>query len=248
MKTIKILALSICMALGSGCASFVASNTANAVGTESGERSIGQVIIDKSIERTAKINLYKLDSRFKQSRINIESFHSNVLLTGQVPDAHLKQLAEDNVKAMSDVKAVHNFISVGNQVSYSTIMQDLGVTANTKGLILRAPLIRDSKVLVHTEDAVLYVMGRLNQAEIADLNQVLQKVGNITKIVTLIDNIDEQKPVATATPVTGVGLSSVTTMPLQENTPVAIDPEQEQPVEHTLPEPNIQTMPASAEP
>ncbi|MGP4883871.1 BON domain-containing protein, partial [Klebsiella pneumoniae] len=53
------------------------------------------------------MNLYKLDQRFKQSRINIESFHSTVLLTGQVPDPYLKQLAEDNVKAMSDVKAVH---------------------------------------------------------------------------------------------------------------------------------------------
>ncbi len=49
-------------------------------------RSLGQVFIDSSIKRTANINLYKLDQRFKQSRINIESFHSTVLLTGQVPD------------------------------------------------------------------------------------------------------------------------------------------------------------------
>ncbi|MFV8104397.1 BON domain-containing protein, partial [Enterobacter cloacae complex sp.6730515] len=73
--------------------------------------------MDSSIKRTANINLYKLDQRFKQSRINIESFHSTVLLTGQVPDPYLKQLAEDNVKAMSDVKAVHNYITVGNKVS-----------------------------------------------------------------------------------------------------------------------------------
>ena len=79
MKTLKILTLATIVAITSGCASFVANNTSTAVGTNSGERSIGQVIIDKSIERTAKINLYKLDARFKQSRINIERFHSNVL-------------------------------------------------------------------------------------------------------------------------------------------------------------------------
>ena len=68
------------------------------VGVDSGERSLGQVFIDSSIERTANINLYKLDPRFKQSRVNIISFHSNVLLTGQVPDPYLKQLAEDNLR------------------------------------------------------------------------------------------------------------------------------------------------------
>nr|WP_282441562.1 BON domain-containing protein [Acinetobacter portensis] len=181
----------LCVASLSGCASFISGGTGTApVGTESGARSLGQVFIDNSIERTAKINLYKLDSRFKQSRVNIESFHSNVLLTGQVPDQNLKQLAEDNVRAMSDVKTVHNYITVGNQIGYSTIMQDTTVTANTRGLIMKAPVVSDSKLRIHTEDGVLYVMGRLNTAESTDLNQVLQQVGNVTKIITLIDNTD----------------------------------------------------------
>lgn len=214
----------LCVASLSGCASFISSGTGSApVGTESGARSLGQVFIDSSIERTAKINLYKLDSRFKQSRVNIESFHGNVLLTGQVPDAHLKQLAEDNVRAMSDVKTVHNYIAVGNQIGYSTIMQDTTVTANTRGLIMKAVVVSDSKVRIHTEDGVLYVMGRLNTAEINDLNQVLQQVGNVTKIITLIDNVEQSairtssfsRPVVNAQPV--------------EQTPVAIDPDQAEP-------------------
>ncbi|WP_111892932.1 BON domain-containing protein [Acinetobacter sp. MB5] len=185
-----VLAL-LCAASLSGCASFIAGETGTTpVGTQSGSRSLGQIVIDKSIERTALINLYKLDARFKQARVNIKSFHSSVLLTGEVPDEHLKQLAEDNLKAMSDVKSVHNYITVGNQVSYSTIMQDAAVTANTRALIAKAPVISDSKVLVHTENGVLYVMGRLNNGEIADLNSVLSQVGDVTKIVTLIDNID----------------------------------------------------------
>jgi osmotically-inducible protein OsmY len=199
-----------------------------AVGTESGERSLGQVFIDSSIKRTANINLYKLDHRFKQSRINIESFHSNVLLTGQVPDPYLKQLAEDNLRAMSDVKAVHNYITVGDKVNYNTIMQDSTVTANTRGLLMRAPVVSDSKVLVHTENGILYVMGRLNTAEIRDLDDVLQKVGNVSKIVTLIDNIDQPSgTVASATAATPM-IGGASTQPLVE-TPVAIDPDQTEP-------------------
>lgn len=149
-------------------------------------------------------------------------------MTGQVPDAHLKQLAEDNVKSMSDVRAVHNFITVGNQSSYTTIMQDTAVTANTRGLIMKAPVVSDSKVHVHTEDGVLYVMGRLNSAEIDDLNQVLQQVGNITKIVTLIDNVDQRSSYNTnqnfAAPAS-YAQSGV------EQTPVAIDPDTVEPTD-----------------
>ena len=225
------------MALGSGCASFIADNTHDVVGTAGGERSFGQVIIDKQIERTAKINMYKLDPRFKQSRINIESFHSHVLITGQVPDQSLSKLLEDSVTAMPDVKVVHNYITVGPQVNYSTIVQDMGVTANTKGLIARAKVLSNSKVLLHTEDGVLYVMGRLNNAEIIDLNEVLKGVGNVTKIVTLIDNLDTIQPTQQinqlSTP-SNVGLGVVATpLPTQVNfdeiTPVAIDPSQSEP-------------------
>ena len=222
VKRISILML--CVASLSGCASFISGGTGSApVGTESGARSLGQVFIDSSIKRTATINLYKLDPRFKQSRVNIESFHSNVLLTGQVPDESLRQLAEDNVKAMSDVKTVHNYITVGPQIGYSTIMQDTAVTANTRGLLVRAPVVSDSKVLVQTEDGVLYVIGRLNTAEINDLNDVLQKVGNVTKIVTLIDNIEQSAgTVASST----VATPLVNSVQPEVQTPVAIDPNQ----------------------
>lgn len=187
----------LCIASLSGCASFISQGTGSSpVGVDSGARSLGQVFIDSSIERTAKINLYKLDSRFNQARVNMESFHGNVLLTGQVPDAHLKQLAEDNVRAMTDVKTVHNFITVGGQISYTTIMQDTTVTANTRGLLMRAPVVSESKVHVHTENGILYVMGRLNSAEIEDLKSVLQKVGNVSKIITLVDNIEQQAGLA----------------------------------------------------
>ena len=56
----RIVITMMCVASLSGCASFISGGTGSApVGTESGVRSLGQVFIDSSIERTAKINLYK---------------------------------------------------------------------------------------------------------------------------------------------------------------------------------------------
>ena len=54
----RIVLTMLCIVSLSGCASFISSGTgAIPVGTESGVRSLGQVFIDSSIERTAKINL-----------------------------------------------------------------------------------------------------------------------------------------------------------------------------------------------
>ncbi len=220
----RIAIIMLCVASLSGCASFISNGTGPApVGTDLGARSLGQVFIDSSITRTAKINLYKLDSRFKESRVNIESFHGNVLLTGQVPDTHLRQLAEDNVKAMTDVKTVHNYITIGSQIGYGTIMQDTAVTANTRGLIMKAPIVADSKLNVHTEDGVLYVMGRLNSAEEKDLDEVLTQVGNVTKIVKLVDNVDQAYA--------GQGYSNSTPLMPHVQTPVAIDPNNAEPTD-----------------
>lgn len=232
----------------SGCASFLAQSTGPApLGTDSGVRTFSQVLNDNSIERTAKINTYKLDERFKYARINIASFHSAVLLTGQVSDQYLKQLAEDNVRAMSDVKTVHNYITIGEKIPYNTIVQDSIVTANIRRMLVTSPDISDTKVKVQTEDGVVYVMGKLTPSENQALINILQSTPNIVKVVSLIDLLSDAG-VATssngltqsATPATASTLNAnltrtASTTPLAsptstiDQTPVAIDPEQAAP-------------------
>ena len=174
-----------------GCASFIANNTAPApLGVPSSERSFAQVITDNGIARTAKINLYKLDDRFNRSRVNIDSFHSVVLLTGQVPDAHLKTLAEQNVKTMRDVQAVHNYITVGEQIGYNQIVQDGWITTTIRANILRSK-IRDTRVKINTEAGVVYVMGRLSGAEADKVLAMVQQVNGVQRIVSLVDSVAE---------------------------------------------------------
>ena len=88
---------------------------------------------------------------------------------------------------------------------------------------MKAAVVSDSKVRIHTEDGILYVMGRLNSAEIKDLNQILEQVGNVTKIITLIDNVEESRAV------TSSFSSPVVYAQPVEQTPVAIDPDQAEP-------------------
>ncbi len=196
-----------------GCASFVADQTGTAaIGVPSGERSLPQMLTDSSITRTALINLYKLDPRFRFSRINIDTFHSAVLLTGQVPDPHLKTLAEQNVRSMSDVKTVHNYLSVGEKINYATIMQDNLTTADVRRRILLSGL-RDTKVKVSTENSVVYVMGKLLPSELQTVTALIEQSRNVSRIVSLVDVLGE----SSSTPAPQPAAAPV-------NTPLAIEP------------------------
>lgn len=239
-KTGRIaLALSMLFSI-SGCASFVAQATGSEpLGTDSGVRSFPQVLTDNAIERTAKINMYKLDPRFKFARVNVVSYYGVVLLTGQVSDPYLKQLAEDNLKAMTDVKAVQNYIDVGDKISYETIMQDALTTADIRRKLLTTKGISDNKVRVQTENGVVYVLGKLTPSENLALVNILQNTPNINRVVSLIDNLSESgvptgNDALTTTNNNGgqqlvqPGSNSVVTTPLVE-TPVAVDPEQAPP-------------------
>jgi len=77
------------------------------------ERTIPQRLLDRSIEHTAKINVYGLKEDLQQtSRMGIDSFNSEVLLTGEVPTETLKAEVEKVVSSMPDVRRVYNEMEV----------------------------------------------------------------------------------------------------------------------------------------
>lgn len=188
---VSAIALSLSVIGLTGCSSMVAKITDSPVGVMPGDRTIAQRLRDSGIERNAKVNLYKLDSRFeKRSRVNVVSFHDAVLLTGQVPDPHLVKLASDSVKAIREVKVVHNELQVMRQSSYGDIVQDGVTKAAIRKNLLLLPYFHESRVKVEVERGVVYIMGKLSQAEVTRVLETVKKSDNILKIVSLVDIID----------------------------------------------------------
>jgi osmotically-inducible protein OsmY len=233
LTTIGIVSILSATLLVSGCSTFLADNSGTEpVGIAASDRTWGQIYTDNAIEKTASINLYKLDPRFKLSRVNITCFHGVVLLTGQVPDINLKRLASDNVKAMADVKAVQNFLTVGDEVGYNQIVQDGITTANVRKNFMLLNGFKDSRVKVVTENNVVYLMGKLPKSDVDWLVSTLQQTPNIARIVTLIDILPEVAPTIIQTPIDNRPLtinrsldnSPVDTEPTAVATPIAVDP------------------------
>jgi osmotically-inducible protein OsmY len=232
MSQVTVASVLSATLLVSGCSTFIAANSGTeSVGIAASDRTWGQIFADNSIEKTASINLYKLDPRFKLSRVNITCFHGVVLLTGQVPDANLKRLASDNVKAMDDVKAVQNYLTVGDEIGYDQIIQDGITTANVRKNFLLLKGFKDSRVKVVTENNVVFLMGKLPKSDVDWLLETLQRTPNIARIVTLIDILPEVAPSILETPIVHQSLTTnhgndttFAAEPTAVATPIAVEP------------------------
>ena len=192
MNKLLLITLFSCTTLMTGCAQMLAAASGSEpVGTGEGQRTLSQRIEDMSIERTASINLYKIDPEFKNAHVSFMSFHSNVLIAGQVLTAKQKQLAEETVTSMREVKLVHNELVVNPAVnSYLTRTKDSFISTQISTKLIFAKDFPSSQTKVLVESGVVYLMGKLTKVQTDQAIELIKSVPDITKIVKLVDYLD----------------------------------------------------------
>ena len=88
---------------------------ATITGTDAGARTPGAIIDDEFIERIAKREIRRTDTRLAAGNINVISFNGIVLLTGQVEDKALKAMAKRAVERIRKQLAMANRHLAGDQ-------------------------------------------------------------------------------------------------------------------------------------
>ncbi len=175
-----------------GCAQMIAATSGSEpVGKQEGERTLSQRIEDSSIENTANINLYKIDPEFKNANVVFMSFHSNVLITGQVTSIKHKQQVEDMVRSIREVNLVHNELVVTPQISsYLNRAKDgvLKLQIASKLTFMKEFPSSQCKVLV--ENGTVYLMAKLTRSQTEQAINTIKETPDITRIVKLVDYLD----------------------------------------------------------
>ena len=116
MSRLLTISISVLFMLCS-CAG-IQSTDANAPITADPEgRTMGEVIDDKNLRSRLLFNLDALDSRFKNANVDIHVSTGIVLILGQVPTQELVDLATTLLKDDTQVKAIHNHLSVEENIS-----------------------------------------------------------------------------------------------------------------------------------
>lgn len=172
---------------------YLTNSTEGTYGVPVTERTIPQRLLDRSIEYTAKVNIYGLQEDLQaNSRISIDSFYSEVLLTGEVPSAALKTQIEQVVSSMPDVRRVYNELNVGVSRGYSSTVHDGYITSKLMAKTAANDGVKASQLKAVTNDGVVYVMGRVTPTQQSHLIDIANSTAGITELVLLTTVVDNR--------------------------------------------------------
>jgi hypothetical protein len=188
----SLLSLSGCFPLAAGGAvmtGFVAAD----------RRSAGTQLEDQNIELKAanqmRINIGE------RAHINVTSYNRQALITGEVPTAQDKALAEQMVKGVDNVSTVLNELAVMGNTTFSERANDAITSGRVKAAIFDAKDLSSSAFKIVVERGVVYVMGRVTAREAKRVTDVITATPSVKKVVRVLDQISEEELARIAPPV-----------------------------------------------
>jgi osmotically-inducible protein OsmY len=173
-----------------GCGSMLAAMNSNAIRDDPGERTFYQQLADESIETKAIVNLHAADEGYDQAHLVIQSYNGYVLIAGQVPEERLRQMANDVVRKIRDVRRIYNELEVAAASSAMTRASDTWISSKVKTFLLAASDTPGLRVKVVAEDGVVFLLGMVTREEGSRIAAEAADVSGVQRVVSLFEYID----------------------------------------------------------
>ncbi|WP_019531271.1 BON domain-containing protein [Dasania marina] len=188
-RTISLFLLILLTLNLQGCSKIISMTTDGPLDQDEGERTTGSVIEDEVIETKILVNLDKTDQQLALAHISVTCYNGVVLLTGQVRDESLRQMAANIANDVRKVRKVHNEISVSGATSMVARSNDAWITTKLKSKMLIKPKIQGGRIKVVTENGTVYLLGLLTREEGARVAELAQQTSGVQKVVILFEYI-----------------------------------------------------------
>ena len=151
-------------------------------------RSSGMFVEDEVIE-------LKSARRIKEQlgnavHINVTSFNRNVLLTGEAPEAAMKQRIEALVMSVDNVRNIINEITISGKTSLTSRSNDSLLTSKVKSRFLHSGQFRFNHIKVITENGVVYLLGMVTRAEAENAAEIAGTTSGVLKVVKVFEYLD----------------------------------------------------------
>jgi len=154
-------------------------------------RTAGAQLEDEGIEIRANS---RIDANLgDRVHVNVTSYNRQVLLTGEVPNEQDKQLVEQVVSRVDNVRAIVNELAV---LGHSTLTQrssDALVTGRVKSNLIDAKDLYSGAFKVVTERGITYLMGRVTLREADRATEMARSTSGVQKVVRLFEIITEEE-------------------------------------------------------
>ncbi|NBS09115.1 MAG: BON domain-containing protein [Betaproteobacteria bacterium] len=157
----------------------------------SDRRTSGAQLEDQGIEIRAS-------SRIREQigsgvHINVTSYNRQVLLTGEVTKAQEKQLAEQILIRVENVRSVVNELATAPNSSMSDRANDALISGKVKASMVDSRDVFANAFKVVTERGTVYLMGRVTQREATRAVEIARGVSGVQKIIRVFEIITEEE-------------------------------------------------------
>jgi len=183
-----------------GCGALVvggAAATTAVVATD--RRTAGEQVEDQAIELKAAAEMRKLFDEEK-ARVNVVSYAGLLLLTGDVPTEQDKQKAEAAAQGVEKVRRVVNQIRVGDVTPISVRTNDTWLTSKVRSALINTKEVPSRTINVTTERGIVYLMGKVTEAESQRAGKVAAGVAGVNKVVKLFQIVSPESIAADTSP------------------------------------------------
>ncbi len=193
--TIKLVATALCVvSLGgvlSACAPLMLGGAAMGALVATDRRTSGTQLEDEGIElrSVGRIN----ENLGDRVHVNVTSYNRLVLLSGEVPSAKDKQLVEQIVARVENVRLVANELAVLDSPSLAKRSSDALITGKVKAAMVDSKDLFANAFKVVTERGIVYLMGRVTQREADRGTAIARSTGGVQKVVRLLEIITEEE-------------------------------------------------------
>ncbi|MFB3089939.1 MAG: BON domain-containing protein [Gammaproteobacteria bacterium] len=189
----KLTLISLIPLLLSGCAAAVvgAAGAAGATATVAHDRrTTGTFIEDQSIELKAVKSFFSDKEINDSSHINVTSYNTVVLITGETPSEDIRDRIVNIVRNIPKVTHVYDELTIAAPSSWTSRGSDTLITSKVKTRLLTLNNFDGTRIKVVTEKGVVYLMGLVTRAESDIATGEAQQSGGVQKIVKLFQYID----------------------------------------------------------
>ncbi len=156
------------------------------------------------------------------ARVNAMAYGGHLLLTGDVPTEEAKNQATAIAQSVENVKQVINQLNVGPIASFGVRSNDTWLTSKVKTALINTKYVPSGTIAVTTDRGVVYLMGKVTQAEGEYAANATADVGGVTKVVKLFETISREEAIR----LSGSGSKPATTeskAPIESGTGPATD-------------------------
>ena len=153
-------------------------------------RSMGTQLDDETLESRVNSAIKKDQQIKSEARISVTAYSGRVLLTGQVPNENLREVASSLAKGVQNVNDVYNEVRVGPKVDFAQISKDSWITSQIESKMLVDSKVKTSDVKVVTENNEVFLMGNVTQDQGNAAAEIARNVAGVTKVIKVFNYLN----------------------------------------------------------